>query len=146
MKLSHSRGLKPLRNYRTKQTTSQTENHRRSVEGVIGMVDWPLKWKDIHAKNQQLNQSFRNFCQLLTGNNNNWTNSHKKWEKSNKHFPKWKTQRGCSLTRIIYSEYYANVTRRKAFHKPNDDVIAIFLELSLVNWGKFTSFKTAKIS
>src|SRR3990167_6932871 len=30
---------------------------QKIIEGVIGMADWSSKWKDIHAKNQQLNQS-----------------------------------------------------------------------------------------
>src|SRR3990167_2764860 len=29
---------------------------QKIIEGVIGMADWSSKWKDIHAKNQQLNQ------------------------------------------------------------------------------------------
>src|SRR3990167_3933176 len=30
---------------------------QKIIEGVIGMADWPSKWNDIHAKNQQLDQS-----------------------------------------------------------------------------------------
>src|SRR3990167_7135746 len=29
---------------------------QKIIEGVIGMADWPSKWKDIHAKNQQLHE------------------------------------------------------------------------------------------
>ena len=38
---------------------------QKIIEGVIGMADWPSKWKDIHAKNQQLNQSIQELLPTL---------------------------------------------------------------------------------
>src|SRR3990167_9385106 len=35
---------------------SKEQAKQKIIEGVIGMADWPSKWKDIHAKNQQLHE------------------------------------------------------------------------------------------